>query len=99
MSASRGSGCRYRILAARCRNSAAKTNDIPGKTGLLRMAWLYDLKAVEAECKAMSVRVDVTKASTTQVRWRLAADSSAPTVRNNDALATAPQRKLETIST
>ena len=51
MTASGRPGLRYRNLAARCRQSAALTDDVVGKTALLRMALAYDRRAVEAECE------------------------------------------------
>ena len=53
-------GLRYRNLAARCRESAAHSDDVVAETGLLRMAWLYDLKAVKSECRVITNFSDAT---------------------------------------
>ena len=63
MSVSENPGRRYRVLAMRCRELAERTDDIPGKTGLLRMAWFYDLKAVDAVCMAISNGAEAKPAS------------------------------------
>ena len=47
---------RYRNLAARCRQSAEKTDDVVSETALRRMAAAYDRRAVEVECEAILKR-------------------------------------------